>query len=401
MVRPSLEVADIIHRHSDEFFSLHGGSVTSSQRRILRALVDCRTSALGGHLDECDSCGHQHPSYNSCRNRHCPKCHASATADWLDQHREMLLPVTYFHLVFTLPASLRALALHNKRVVYGALFQAASSTLLTIAADPKHLGARIGFLAVLHTWGQTLQFHPHLHCIVAGGGIAPDRSRWISSRDDYFLPVKVLSRLFRGKFLALIEKARQRGKLRLNGSIAELREPARWRALINKLYHKAWVVYAKPPFGGAESGLKYLARYTHRVAISNDRLVSLKDGRVQFSYKDYAHGDQQRLMSLDAAEFIRRFLLHELPKGFVRIRHYGFLANAGRAENLETCRRLLAYESTPSAVQEAPAEETPADATDQPGPRCPVCRRGTLRYVRELIPLERDPQHKLPGLDSS
>lgn len=408
MNRPLLEVADIIRRHGGEFLDLHGASVTSSQHRILRALVDCRTVALGGHVDECDSCGHRHPSYNSCRNRHCPKCHASATADWFDEHRDELLPVPYFHLVFTLPASLRGVALQNKRLIYGLLFEAASQTLLTIAADPKHLGASIGFSAVLHTWGQTLQFHPHLHCLVPGGGMAPDRSHWIPSRDKFFLPVKVLSRMFRGKFLALLERAKTRGKLQVHGAVAELREPARWRALINKLYRKAWVVYAKPPFGGAESGLKYLARYTHRIAIANERLISLQDGVVRFNWRDYADQSRQRMMTLQATEFIRRFLLHEIPSGFMRVRNYGFLANSSRAKNLERCRQLLAHESLNPPVPAPPppgiAQESTAitESTEERVPRCPVCKVGTLRFLHDLAPLNDHPkQQRLPGMDSS
>ena len=402
MARPPLEVADIIRRHGEDFFAVHGASVTSGQRRILRALVDCRTAALGGHLDACDTCGREHPSYNSCRNRHCPKCHANATAEWLDEHRAALLPVPYFHLVFTLPALLRGIALQNKRVVYGLLFDAAAQTLLTIAADPKHLGARLGFLAVLHTWGQTLQHHPHIHCVVPGGGISPDRSRWVPSGNEYFLPVKVLSRMFRGKFLASIQRAMSSGELQLHGSIEELRDPARWGALVTKLYRKEWIVYAKPPFGGAESVLKYLARYTHRIAIANERLISLENGRVQFGWKDYASDNRQRTMTLAASEFIRRFLQHELPSGFMRIRHYGYLANAGRAKNLELCRRLLPQEppAAPAAdiPQEAPSVTNDADPSER---RCPACHRGTLRFVREIIPLNRNPQQRLPGMDSS
>lgn len=399
MDRPHLEVAEIIRQHGEDFFAAHGASATSAHRRILRALVNCRTAALGGHLDECDSCGYRHPSYNSCRNRHCPKCHESATADWFDDHREDLLPVPYFHLVFTLPAELRAIALQNKRLVYGNLFQAASSTLLTVAADPKHLGAQIGFLAVLHTWGQLLELHPHVHCIVPAGGLSPDGSRWIAARGEYFLPVKVLSRLFRGRFLALIQRARESGKLELHGSVAGLRDPTAWRRLIDKLYRKEWVVYAKPPFGGAESVLKYLARYAHRIAISNDRLIALDHGRVTFSWKDYADEHRRRTTTLEAAEFIRRFLLHELPRGFVRVRHYGFLANASRAESLPLCRRLIPQpEVVPPAV---PHESTTATA-DKEAPRpCPICKRGILRFVHDLAAMPPHEQRQLPGLDSS
>lgn len=402
MVRPPLEVADIIRRHGEDFLAVHGKSVTSAHHRILRALADCRTSALGGHLDVCDACGHEHPSYNSCRNRHCPKCHASATADWFDQRRDALLPVPYFHVVFTLPAQLRAIALRNKRVVYGLFFEAASQTLLTIAADPKHLGAQIGFFAILHTWGQLLQLHPHLHCIVPGGGIAPDRSRWVSTEADYFLPVKVLSRMFRGKFLALIQRVMADGKIQVPDSAAELREPARWRSLVTELYAKEWVVYAKPPFGGPESVLKYLARYTHRIAISNERLIALSDGRVTFGWKDYANDNRQRTTTIEATEFIRRFLLHEVPSGFMRIRHYGFLANASRTRNLELCRRLLPQPASPvEPIQDSPAHTRASETPETPARQCPECKRGTLQFVRELLPLRSTHQQKLPGIDSS
>jgi hypothetical protein len=327
MTRPALEVADVFRRHGDAFLDRYGDGLSHEQRRVLHDVTACRTAALGGHVEECDRCGHRQIAYNSCRNRHCPKCRATAAADWMEARAAELLPVEYFHVVFTLPAALGPIALQNPRAVYGLLFRAAAETLRRIAADPKHLGAEIGFLAVLHTWGQNLQHHPHVHCVVPGGGISPDGSRWVACRPGFFLPVRVLSRLFRGLFLALLRAAFDRGKLSFHGRIAGLADPGEFRRALAAVSGVEWVVYAKPPFGGPRQVLKYLARYTHRVAISNRRLVALDGDEVTFRWKDYARGGEQRVMKLQAVEFIRRFLLHVLPAGFVRIRHYGFLAN--------------------------------------------------------------------------
>ena len=308
---------------------------------MLRHIVECRTAALGGHLDQCDTCGHQRISYNSCRDRHCPKCQAIARDDWIEARLARLLPVPYFHVVFTIPDELNALALGNKRLVYDLLFAAAAQTLKTIAGDQKLLGADIAFTAVLHTWGQAVLFHPHLHCVVTGGGLSPDGSRWVAGRQDFFLPVKVLAKLFRGKLLAALQKARSDGELRFGGSTAELADDRAWACFRDGLYRKDWVVYAKPPFGGPHQVYAYLGRYTHRVAISNYRLVSLDKGRVTFTLKDYADDGQLKTMTVSAVEFLRRFLLHVLPKGFSRIRHFGLYAGRNVATKLERARLLL------------------------------------------------------------
>jgi hypothetical protein len=320
MTRHRLEVADVFRNYGSAFLERFGASLSIGQKRVLHAVSVCRTSALGGHVDRCDRCGHERISYNSCRNRHCPKCQAMARAHWMEDRASELLPVAYFHVVFTLPESLGPVALQNKRVVYGILFRAASETLLQIAADPKHLGARIGVLAVLHTWGQNLLHHPHRHCVVPGGGIAPDGKRWISCRKDFFLPVRILSRVFRGKFLEHLKSAFSQGQLSFHGRLRSLRDPTAFEQLLHASVKCDWVVYSKRPFGGPTQVLKYLARYTHRVAISNRRLVDLREGSVCFRWKDYARGNVQKTMSLAAPEFIRRFLLHVLPRGFVRIR---------------------------------------------------------------------------------
>jgi hypothetical protein len=377
-----LELADVFRIHEDGFLIRWGHVLSPQQRRVFNAIRDCRTAALGGHMDECDGCGHRVISYNSCRNRSCPKCQGTARAKWLAERSAELLPVAqYFHVVFTLPQEIAALALQNGREIYNILFQAASETLLTIAADSKHLGASIGFLTVLHTWGQNLHLHPHLHCVVPGGGISPDSSRWIDCRKSFFLPVKVLSRLFRRKFLVYLTKAFQKGKLRFHGELEPLAKPSVFQVFCKKVGKMEWVVYAKPPFGGPEQTLKYLARYTHRVAISNSRLLSLEDGRVTFRLKDYADGNRKKTMTLEAVEFIRRFLLHVVPSGFVRIRHFGFLANRTRKEKLALCRSLLGFQ--PAIACSAPNPSTgSSEAVMEERDRCPVCRIGHLVRVQ-------------------
>ena len=364
-------------------------------------MAACRTAALGGHVDGCHACGHQQISYNSCRNRHCPKCQGAARANWLKARADELLPVPYFHLVFTLPEVFSLLALQNPRVVYGILFRAASQTLLEVAATPKHLGAKIGFLAVLHTWGQNLLHHPHLHLVVPAGGLSVDESRWIHCRPGFFLPVRVLSRVFRGKFLALLRQAFQAGQLKFHGQLAPRAKPAAFEHLLNVAVRQEWVVYAKQPFGGPEVVLKYLARYTHRVAIANQRLVSLRDGQVTFRWKDYAHGQAQKLMTVSTAEFMRRFLLHVLPRGLVRIRHYGFLANRRRQAKIALCRSLLGVgqitESATDAMPAATPSIEPRDhciASDPKSRICPACQAS--RLVR-LDTLERWPRPPLYG----
>lgn len=392
MTRPALEVADVFRRHGDAFLDRHGDGLSHEQRRVLHDVTACRTAALGGHVEECDRCGHRQVAYNSCRNRHCPKCQAQAAADWMEAREAELLPVDYFHLVFTLPASLGPIALQNPRVVYGLLFRAAAETLQQIAADPEHLGAEIGFFAVLHTWGQNLQHHPHVHCVVPGGGIASDASRWIACRPGFFLPVRVLSRVFRGKFLSLLRNAFDRGRLAFHGKLAPLADPAEFQRRLDDRARTEWVVHAKPPFGGPEQVLKYLARYTHRVAISNNRLVALEGDEVSFHWKDYAHGVKQKTMTLQAIEFIRRLLLHVLPTGFVRIRHYGFLANRVCREKLELCRRLLAAITPPVAVKSDPEPKRAAEARPEPH-ACPACGEGRMVIVETL---EASPTEK-PG----
>ncbi len=342
MIRPTLEVADIIRAQGEHFIERSRSWLTWAQRKVLYAIARCRTAALGGHRDRCARCGHRAISYNSCRNRHCPKCQTGARNRWLAERSKELLPVRYVHVVFTLPHQLAPLAYQNKRLLYRLLFQASAATLLEVAATPQHLGAHIGFLSVLHTWGQNLQHHPHVHCVIPAGGLSADHTRWIQPRYPFFLPVKVLSRVFRGKFVAGLQRAFRQGKLGFYGDQKSLRDPKLFRALVRSLFRQDWIVYAKPPFGGPQYVLHYLARYTHRVAISNHRLISFQNGQVSFRWKDYAHGSKQRIMTLSADEFLRRFLLHVLPKGFVRIRFFGFLANRRRATLLPICRQLLA-----------------------------------------------------------
>jgi hypothetical protein len=374
-------VADVFRTYEKEFFAKWGHVIGAHQRKAFEAIRDCRTAALGGHVEyveQCDTCGHQVISYNSCRNRHCPKCQAMARAKWLTEREAELLPVPYFHVVFTLPDKIGRLALQNAVEIYRILFRAASETLLTIAADPRRLGAHIGFLAVLHTWGQSLHLHPHLHCVVPGGGVSPDGLRWIGcKKKSFFLPVKVLSSRFRNLFLTYLRKAFKAGRLTFYGELAGLANHSAFEALCHTAKQTKWVVFAKPPFGGPEQVLKYLARYTHRVAISNRRLLSIEDGRVRFEYKDYADGNQVKVMELAATEFIRRFLLHILPSGFVRIRQYGFLANRERRKKLASCRALLGV-STPSGPSAASQQES----TEGEPKLCPACGIGHLILVR-------------------
>ena len=373
------EVADVIRSDLARFLKCYRPS--REQYRVLNALADCRTAALGGHLKRCDNCSHEVVVYNSCRNRHCPKCQGAARAAWLEAREREVLDVEYFHVVFTVPHELASLALQNRRSVYGILFRAASETLWTLGRDPKFLGAELGCLAILHTWGQTLHAHPHLHCVIPGGGLSFDGERWLSCRDGFFLPVRVLGRLFRAKFLAHLHHAFERGRLHFHGRLRELEHPNDFEGLLETLRHKDWVVYAKPPFGGPRQVLKYLARYTHRVAISNQRLLSVDNGKVSFRYKDYSQASRHRTMTLDAVEFLRRFLLHVLPKGFVRIRYYGFLANRNRSEKLQRVRALLGQAPLSSSAQlDLPASE---DSTNEIPPfqtseLCPACKKGRL-----------------------
>ncbi|MFO1052184.1 MAG: IS91 family transposase [Planctomycetota bacterium] len=340
MVRPRFEVADVVRAHGEEF--LRRFPTTSAERRVLAHIAACRTSALGGHVDRCDACQRERVSYNSCRDRHCPKCQGTERARWIERRLQQILPVPYFHVVFTLPAELNPLVRRNKRLLFGMLFRVAASTLTTIAADERRLGAQLGFTVVLHSWGQQMLFHPHVHCVVTGGGLSTDGGAWITARERYLLPVRVLAKLFRGRFLDLLHRAWCAGDLRFGGSTAALAMAKAWASLKDKLYRKDWVVHAKPPFGGARHVFRYLGGYTHRVAISNHRIVEFRDGQVSFKWKDYADGGQRKTMTLDALEFLRRFLLHVLPRGFVRVRHYGLHASGHGQDRLERARELLA-----------------------------------------------------------
>jgi hypothetical protein len=374
-----LEVADVFRRHGDAYRRAHEGHLGRVERRVMSAIELCRTAALGGHTEACAECGLVRCAYNSCRNRHCPKCQGDARAEWLAARQAELLPVPYFHVVFTLPAPVAEIAFQNKEAVYAILFRTAAETLRTIAADPKHLGAEIGLAAVLHTWGQTLPHHPHVHCVVPGGGPSLDGARWVACRPGFFLPVRVLSRLFRRLFLAELDAAFASGRLGFFGELARLAEPAVFARHLTKLRRVEWVVYAKPPFGGPAQVLAYLGRYTHRVAIANSRLVSIADERVAFRWKDYRHHGRTKVMTLEAGEFIRRFLLHTLPDGFHRIRHYGFLANGQRAAKLALCRRLLDV-----AVADAPPDRATDDAALGEPARCPCC--GGAMILTGLLP---------------
>jgi hypothetical protein len=369
MKRPPFEVADIIRTVGRSFIEKNRSWLTGSHLKVLSAIERCRTAALGGHRDRCSRCGHTVAiSYNSCRNRHCPKCQTNARDKWLAARTGELLPVPYVHVVFTLPHELAPLAFHNKKILYTLLFRTSAATLLEIAADPKHLGAEIGFLSVLHTWGQNLLHHPHVHCVIPAGGLSPDHQSWVHPRYPFFLPVKVLSRVFRGKFVAGLKRAYQKGDLCLPGSLKPLAQGRTFRSLLRSLFRKDWIVYAKPPFGGPQHVLHYLARYTHRVAISNHRLADFKDGKVAFRWKDYAHGNKRRLMTVTAEEFLRRFLLHTLPRGFVRIRFFGFLANRQRTGLLTLCRQTLETNPRPPSPS-PPTAPQPTRGTWT----CPLC----------------------------
>jgi hypothetical protein len=382
-----LEVADVFRRHGPAFRAARSEHLDRDQRRVMGAIEACRTAALGGHVRHCADCGHAAIAYNSCRNRHCPKCQGPAREAWVAARRAELLPVAYFHVVFTLPAPVGAIAFQNKAAVYAILFRAAADTLRVIAADPRHLGAEVGGLAVLHSWGQAMQHHPHVHCIVPGGGLSPDRTRWIACRPGFFLPVKALGRLFRRLFLERLAEAFADGALRFFGDLVPLVEPGAFAAHCAALRRIDWVVYAKPPFGGPEQVLAYLGRYTHRVAIANSRLVAMTDDTVSFLWKDYRQEGRRKVMTLEPAEFIRRFLLHVLPPGFHRIRHFGFLANAHRAARLALCRQLLAQPvDHQQGERDREADDPPRVPSWRHGPQpdsCPCC--GGLSLFRSTL----------------
>ena len=386
-----LEVADVVRRHGDAYRSAH--PIDRSAARVMGAIRACRTAALGGHVERCQSaaCGFTRVAYNSCRNRHCPKCQSGAAREWLAERAADLLPVEYFHVVLTLPAPIAAIAKQNKPVVYGLLFEAAAETLKTIAADPRHLGAETAATMVLHTWGQTLTYHPHVHVIVPGGGLAPDGKTWIACRPGFFLPVRVLQRLYRRLFLQKLAAAHASGRLQFFDALTPLSDPRSFAQHLAPSRHADWIVYAKKPFAGPEQVLRYLARYTHRIAISNRRIVALDDQSVTFTWKDYRDGAKQKRMTLHAHEFLRRFLLHVLPDGFQRIRHYGFLANGHRKAKLAVIRKLLAVAPPEPAATETPPGE-PAATTTGTTPPCPCCG-GPMRIIEVLA----DPRRRAQG----
>jgi hypothetical protein len=391
-MRPALEVADIFRRHGEAFRVMQGNRLLSEQRRVMAAIEVCRTAALGGHVEQCDDCGLVRVAYNSCRDRHCPKCQGLARAQWVADRRADLLPVPYFHVVFTVPAPIAALALQNKAVVYDILLKAAADTVRVISADPRYLGAESGMIAVLHTWGQTLTHHPHVHCVVPGGGLTAD-GRWVGCRPNFFLPVRVLSRLYRRLFLESLQAAFDGSKLEFFRDLAHLQEPAAFARYLTPLRNVEWVVYAKRPFAGPQQVLDYLGRYTHRVAIANSRLLGCDNGRVRFRWKDYRANNKCKVMTLDAGEFIRRFLLHTLPKGFRRIRHFGFLANACRASKLDRIRTALnAPQPQPApAVEPADYRERYAILTGHRIDLCPVCAGRMVEIGRWPSPPRRPP----------
>jgi Putative transposase/Transposase zinc-binding domain len=375
-----LEVADILRRHGEAYRQAHEGHLGRVERRVMSAIVACRTAALGGHVEACDDCGVARVAYNSCRNRHCPKCQGAARVQWLAARQAELLPVPYFHVVFTVPAPIAGIAFQNKAVVYAILFGAAAQAMTTLASNPRRLGGEIGFLAVLHTWGQTLTHHPHVHCVVPGGGLSPDGTQWIAGRPNFFLAVKPLAKLFRRLFLERLQKAFDADELNFFSDLVSLADPVRFREHLAKMRGVDWVVYAKKPFGGPAQVLAYLGRYTHRVAIANSRLVAVDDRHVAFSWRDYRRSGATGVMSLAPDEFIRRFLLHALPDGFHRIRHYGFMANGRRAEKLALCRSLLAG---PPTTSESSNESEDATQANIGAPACAVCG-GVMRVVANV-----------------
>lgn len=395
MARPPLEVADIIRAAGRSFIDRNRSWLNRLHLKVLTAIERCRTPALGGHLDQCTRCGYRAISFNSCRNRHCPRCQANARDRWIEARSHELLPTPYVHIVFTLPHEFAPLALQNKRVVYDLLFRMSAETLLEVARDPKHLGADIGFFSVLHTWSQKLEHHPHVHCVVPAGGLAPDRSQWIASQPSFFLPVAVLKKVFRGKFTEALQQAFQQGRLNFHGNLKPLTRPKVFTSLVRQTYRKDWIVYCKPPFGGAEHALRYLGCYTHRVAISNHRLVALADGNVTFRWRDSAHKNKKRRMTLPCEEFLRRFLLHVLPRGFVRIRHFGIFSTRNRSTLLPLCRQLLEtdalHKTSPDVHREPPLERAALW-------QCPQCGGPMLlleRFTATQLRLRSPPSHNL------
>ena len=378
-----LELADIVRAHGADYRRTH--RLSRSQHSALDAIANCRTAVLGGHRAVCLACGAERITYNSCRNRHCPKCQRVATERWLSARRREVLPIPYFHVVFTLPHALNPPAQSHPRLIYRLLFQSAASTLLSFGRDPRHLGGEVGVTAVLHTWGQNLSQHVHVHCVVTGGALAPDGTRWMRARPTFLFPVRALAKVFRGRYLAGLQRLFDRGELHLTGGLAALAEPAAFAAWRTELRQSAWVVYCKPPFAGPEHVLAYLGRYTHRVALSNNRLVEFADRHVRFRWRDYTEGDRVKILDLDVDEFLRRFLLHIVPDGFVRIRHFGLLANRRRRAALAQCRVLLAQQPPPPVATES-VRDLMLRVTGIDIERCPVCRQGLLRHVERLAP---------------
>lgn len=403
MSRPPLEVADVVRQHGAAFLARYGPTLSGAQHRALRAIVVCRTAALGGHITQCDHCGHEVQAYNSCRHRSCPKCHGVAQATWLAAREREILATPYCHVIFTLPHDLGPLALQNPRLLYGLLFRTVAQTLQDIAGDPTHLGAEIGGFAVLHTWGQQLHHHPHLHCVLPAGGLSADGERWVPCRPHFFLPVRVLSRRFRRLYLTGLEHLYGQGQLTLTGRCRKLAEPAPWQRLRADVRAKEWVVYAKEPLPEPQHVLTYLARYTHRVAIANHRLMALENGQVTFRYKDYQRGHRLRTLTLEAVEFLRRLMLHVPPRGFQRIRHFGFLANRVRQAKLAQCRALLGHATHPLAQAAALARKPPEEPSGEPGTPCPVCQHGRMQLVKTLYrqPAAWDLSGPAPGQDTS
>ena len=381
----SLDVADIFRQHGPVYRESH--KLPRNHLRVMHAIELCRTSVLGGHKDKCDHCGHLVISYNSCRNRHCPKCQTLRKEKWIEARSEDLLPIEYFHVVFTIPSELNPLVSMNRKVMYDLLFRSVSETLIELANDPKHLGAKIGVISILHTWGQNLMDHPHVHCIVTGGGLSSDGNRWISCRQGFFLPVKVLSALFKGKFIDYLKNCFKKGALLFDGGIRHLKEPETFKSFCNQFYHKKWVVYCKPPFGGPKGVLQYLGRYTHRIAISNNRILANRDDRVFFLWRDYADDNRQKTMNLTADEFIRRFLLHVLPDRFVRIRHFGLLANRNRKDNIASCHKMLGGEKVTKEKKRETWQEQMFRICGIDVTVCPVCKKGRMCRVERLLPV--------------
>jgi hypothetical protein len=386
MDRPKLEVADVFRRYGEAYRQNHATSISAEQRRVMAAIEVCRTAVLGGHLERCDQCNYERNCFNSCRDRHCPKCQSLARAQWIEHRQAELLDCPYFHVVFTVPDEIAAITYQNKEVVYDILFHSTAETLKTIAADPKHLGAEIGFFAVLHSWGQNLMFHPHLHCVVPGGGLSGDGQRWVHCRARFFLSVRVLSRLFRRLFLERLETTFNSAKLQFFGALEPLRNPRTFAERIAQAKKSDWVVYAKRPFAGPQQVLDYVGRYTHRVAISNNRLIDIDNDRVQFHWKDYRDNSQIKVMDLEAHEFIRRFLLHVLPEGFQRIRYYGFLSNRDRKKKLALCRQLLGIQTSLQTTSVKDYRERYQKLTGQSLTVCPRCQQGQMVIVESLPP---------------